>query len=127
MIEILEKAGQTLKDLPELAIWILIGILLYKVIIVGSVFGLIKLFILKLHDYLTKPKELPVKKVFLDGYFITHDGTYEKFRSVIREMIHYNSKVSNRDNYLHRCDVEFIKQAIIEKRQRDQEKKNESK
>lgn len=119
MIEIIKEAGQILKDLPELAIWILLGILLYKVVIVGSIFGLIKLAILKLHDFLTKPKVLPPKEVSLDGYFIVHDGTYKKFRSVLEEMIHYNSKNSVRNVYLHSQDVDFIKEAILEKRAKE--------
>lgn len=122
MIEIIKEAGAILKDLPDLAIWILIGILFYKTVIIGSIFSVTKLLINKVHDAITKPKVIE-KKVTLDDMFITHDGTYEKFKSIISEMIYYNGgDASSKGRFLHSSDVEFIKQAIIEKRKRDNEK-----
>jgi len=121
MLEIIKEAGAILKDLPDLAIWILVGILFYKVVIVGSIFSVVKLTINKVHDVLTMPKVIK-KNITISDKFIVHDGTYDKFLSLIEEIISYNRTVSERDykgNYLHASDVEFIKEAIVEKRIND--------
>ena len=52
-------------DLPALATWVLVGYLIYKITVIGSIYGVIRLLIVKLHDVLTdrkaivKPGEIP--------------------------------------------------------------------
>ena len=52
-------------DLPALAIWVLIGYLIYKITVIGSIYGVIRLIIVKMHDVLmdrksvVKPGEIP--------------------------------------------------------------------
>ena len=52
-------------DLPALATWVLIGYLIYKITVIGSIYGVIRLLIVKLHDVLmdrkavVKPGEIP--------------------------------------------------------------------
>ena len=52
-------------DLPTLATWVLVGYLIYKITIIGSIYGVIRLLIVKLHDVLitrkavVKPGEIP--------------------------------------------------------------------
>ena len=38
------------KDLPTLAVWVLVGFLGYKLVVIGSVFGVVRLLIIKVHD-----------------------------------------------------------------------------
>ena len=51
--------------LPALATWVLVGYLIYKITVVGSIYGVIRLLIVKLHDVLitrktmAKPGEIP--------------------------------------------------------------------
>lgn len=52
-------------DLPQMALWVLIGFFIYKVIIIGSIYGVIRFVTTKLHDYLVtrknKVKEIDIK------------------------------------------------------------------
>lgn len=47
-------------NLPALAVWMLVGYLIYKVVVVSSVYGVIRLVILKVHDWATKPKDFKI-------------------------------------------------------------------
>lgn len=47
--------------LPSLAVWVLVGYLVYKVVVVGSIYGVIRLLIIKLHDWLTRPRTVALK------------------------------------------------------------------
>lgn len=44
-------------NLPTLMVWVLVGYLAYKVAVVGSIYGVIRLLIVKGHDWLTRPKQ----------------------------------------------------------------------
>ena len=52
-------------DLPALATWVLVGYLIYKITVIGSIYGVIRLLIVKMHDVLmdrksvVKPGEIP--------------------------------------------------------------------
>ena len=52
-------------DLPALATWVLVGYLIYKITVIGSIYGAIRLLIVKMHDVLmdrkaaVKPSEIP--------------------------------------------------------------------
>jgi hypothetical protein len=55
-------------DLPTLAVWVLAGYLLYKVAIIGSIYGVIRLAIAKLHDWaIQKQKRGEEITLTLDG------------------------------------------------------------
>lgn len=119
MLEIIKEAGIILKDLPDLAIWILVGILFYKVFIIGGTISLIKYLITKCHSYLTlkdenksKPKEV-ITKYDINGRFITSDGALGIFNQLLDEM-HTGCGVNS--SYIHKRDVEFLLEAIREKR-----------
>lgn len=47
MVELMQQLMEIVKGMPQLAIWVLAGILFYKTVIVGSVFGILKLLINK--------------------------------------------------------------------------------
>lgn len=138
-MELIREVLEVVKDLPDLAIWVLIGILFYKVVIVGSIFGIIKMAIEKSynvfelkrddtieHDkavlksaYLQQLEEQEKKyrhEYTLDHEFICHDGTYEDFKSFLR-------LVKGESMYIHKNDVDFLRQAYKEKQKREKEKR----
>ena len=39
-------------DLPALGVWVLAGYLIYKISVIGSIYGVIRLLIVKAHDVL---------------------------------------------------------------------------
>lgn len=45
-------------NLPQLATWVLVGFLIYKVSVVGSIYGVIRLLIIKAHDALVNRKPI---------------------------------------------------------------------
>ncbi len=47
---------EMVSNLPTLAVWVLVGYLVYKVAVLGSVYGVLRLVIVKAHDWLTRPK-----------------------------------------------------------------------
>ncbi len=109
MVEIIKEASGLLEKLPELSIWILCGILFYKVIFLGSIFGIIRLFINKFHDYLKGEKKTTIS---LDKHFIMHDTTPGLFLELI-------ASIPKATNYIHSQNVEWAIEAIREKKERD--------
>lgn len=53
-------------NLPTLAIWVLVGYLVYKVAVIGSIYGLLRLLIEKTHNWLTVRKTESIG-IVLDG------------------------------------------------------------
>lgn len=54
-------------NLPTLAVWVLVGYLVYKVAVIGSIYGVIRLLIVKAHDWKTAPTEFKIGAKTLDG------------------------------------------------------------
>ena len=115
MIEGLKEILDIIKDMPELAVWVAAGFMIYKLVVWGSTVGAItlvaKLAINKLHDYKTKPQEI-IKKHKINHYFLD-DETYKDFISMLSGLRQGDLK------YIHKSDVKFMKDAIFEKEQRD--------
>lgn len=110
-----------MKELPALALWVIAGFFAYKVICIGSIYGVIKLGIVKFHDYLTR------SKVYL------HDlGGGVIIRDALPELVGQLSRLKNKgldtnSSFVHSSDINWLRQAIDEKEQRDREKINATK
>ena len=63
MERLLELVIELLKELPEMAIWVLVIIAVYKVVVVGSIYSVSRLLINKAHDAIIKWRESPRKIV----------------------------------------------------------------
>jgi uncharacterized protein YqhQ len=113
VVGIVKELAEVLKDLPDLAIWIMIGILFYKVVIVGSIFGIIKLAITKAHDAITKPKTV-VTEYKLDDVVYQYDGSLMKLKDFLRGVVSLNNGYR-----LSTDEVNFIIEAYEEKIQRE--------
>lgn len=50
-MEELKLIIETVANLPTLTVWVLCGYLLYKIIVIGSIYGVVRLAISKLHDW----------------------------------------------------------------------------
>lgn len=122
MVEIVKELASVLKDLPDMAIWIMLGILFYKVFIIGGSIGLAKYFINKVHDFSRVNSELKhgpkevTTKYNLSDRFICHDGTFSSFMSLLDE-IHSGCGINS--NYIHKSDVDFLISAVREKKNRE--------
>ena len=87
-------------DLPALATWVLVGHLIYKITVIGSIYGVIRLLIVKMHDVLmdrkavVKPGEIPCANETVHAALIIQI-------SRLREGV-----------YIHNCDVQKLANAI---------------
>ena len=86
--------------LPSLAVWVLVGYLAYKVVVVGSIYGVIRLLIIKLHDWLTKPRVVALKI----GAKPIDESTAEALNAQI-------ARISS-GHYFHMSDVQKLREAL---------------
>ena len=90
-------------NLPTLAVWVLVGYLVYKVAIVGSIYGVIRLLIVKIHDVLTRPQ------VTKTEYNIGNCAIDEAVANVLRAEI---MRLSSTGRYIHPDDVAKLRKAV---------------
>ena len=60
-MEDLKLLIEMVANLPTLTVWVLVGYLIYKITVIGSIYGVIRLLIVKIHDWATKPKTIMFK------------------------------------------------------------------
>lgn len=104
-------------NLPSMALWVIAAFWAYKVIVIGSVYGLIRFGIEKLHNYLIKPKEV-IRKVDL-GKDIVNEDVANSLLALIQETLGVNGYSHV---YIHQHHVEWIRTAVREKKERDGKK-----
>jgi hypothetical protein len=66
MVEELKELIAVIGTLPQLALWVAVGFWAYKVIIIGSIYGVIWLAINKAYAAFTRPKQEEVQ-ITIDG------------------------------------------------------------
>lgn len=141
-MEELKLLIEMVSDLPAMAIWVLVGFFVYKVVIVGSVYGVIKLGITKIHDVLQGMSDRAVKiaeqeasiekeKLAIDSYAklgkrldkMCIEGIEYDLLDAVSKIKgsdgFYNRGVSGNSAYIHRSDVRWLLQAIEEKKSAD--------
>ncbi len=101
-MEELKLLIEMVANLPALAVWVLVGYLAYKVAIVGSIYGVIRLGIVKFHDYLTAPVVTEHKLI---GKTID-EATNMALQGQLARCF------SSSTSYIHMSDVLKLKQAL---------------
>jgi uncharacterized membrane protein YhiD involved in acid resistance len=98
-------------NLPTLAVWVLCGYLVYKVAVVGSVYGVIRFGLGQLFGWLNTRKltvEHKEIRAMLDGLCI-HDQP----ERLIAQLYRLRGKgVRIETSYIHRQDVDWLREAI---------------
>jgi hypothetical protein len=120
-MEELKMLVEMVASLPQMALWVLIGFWAYKVVVVGSIYGVIRFGIDRLHSWLTKPKHELVThdvRLMLDGEVIT--GAREALLAQIRR-VRERSKSGKRYAFVFQDDVDWLREAISEKLEREGE------
>lgn len=119
MNELRELVG-LVKDLPNAALWVIAAIFLYKVTIVGSIYGVARLAISKLHDWAVtrKAREIEYKEIrpMLDGMCIT--GQADRLVAQLHRL--RGKGVGIDSEYIHAASVDWLRTAIDEKTEREQ-------
>jgi len=113
-MEELETLVKLVANLPQMALWVAIGFWAYKVVVVGSVYGVIRFTVAKLHDYMVQRKVIPpeVKTVevraMLDGLCI--GGQVEPLIKQLHRVAGRGLTVPS--EYIHRDSVTWLREAI---------------
>jgi hypothetical protein len=112
VIEELQLVLDSIGDISGVALWVVIGFLVYKIIIwsstTGAVFVLTKLFIERLFTWLTPPPGQPritgLSKGMIERLCITSDGTHEDLIVELRRL--------GITKYIHSQDVDWLREQI---------------
>lgn len=121
-MEDLKLLIQMVSNLPSLAVWVLVGYLVYKVAVVGSIYGVLRFAIEKLHSYLVQRKVIPpeVKTVevrsMLDGLAIP-GLPVEALMIQLRRVVGKNLGIKS--DYIHGQSVDWLREAIDDKIAKD--------
>jgi hypothetical protein len=99
-MEDLKLLIEMVSGLPSLAIWVLAAYLAYKVAVVGSIYGVIRLLIIKGHDLLTKPKTVALKI----GAKPIDESTAEALNAQIARVCS--------GSYYHMSDIQKLREAL---------------
>lgn len=70
----LRELIQLITHLPTFALWILLGFLFYKLAILGSVYGVIRLALNHLHSWATRERKVTVKGTFGGIHYEEYTG-----------------------------------------------------
>lgn len=112
-MEELKLLIEMVANLPTLAAWVLVGYLVYKVAVIGSIYGLARFAIDKLHNWLTDPRRKIVEmQVMLDGVVVA--DSMEPLLAQLRRL-----KPSNL-HYIHGDHVDWLREAIDDKMSKDE-------
>lgn len=112
-------------DLPQMALWVLVGYLAYKLAVVGSIYGTIRFAIDKLHSYKIKQKELPAfnREVALEdtlnGLVISSDQTMRLLIAQLRRLAGKGTNINT--PYIHTQSVAWLREAIDAKLEAEKE------
>ncbi len=109
---------EMVSHLPAMAMWVLVGFWAYKVIFIGSVYGLIRFVASRLFDSIKWWKTAQEQKEIrpmLDGICIT--GTVQGLMTQLHRLRGINTGIQSQ--YIHDCSVEWLRHAIDEKMERD--------
>ena len=106
MDELKELVG-LINSLPQIALWVMVGFWAYKVIVVGSVYGVIRLAISKAYEAFAKPREFT-----LDDMSITAGVAADLKNELKRALVYGHIQ-------LNRMDAAWLREAITEKQDRE--------
>lgn len=108
--------------LPQMALWVIALFFAYKVCIIGSIYGVIRFCVEKLHLWAMKPKhELKEIRPMLDGVCISRDGTVD---ALIAQLYRLRGKgLGIESEYIHTRSVDWLREAIDDRIAKDAQKK----
>src|SRR5690606_22018047 len=111
---------ELVRDLPALAIWLLVAFYGYKVIIVGFIYGVIRFTVDRLHSWLTTPKErlerVDIQGV-INGMTITSGNCHSELVAQLNRVRGKNLGIES--DYIHSQSVQWLRDAIDAKEAAD--------
>lgn len=88
--------------LPTVVVWVLVGYLVYKLAVLGSIYGVLRLLIERAHDWVTRPKR--VEWTLIDTT-VGESTRAELVTQILRLR-------SDNLRYIHYDDVQRLRKAI---------------
>lgn len=89
---------EMLASLPTLAVWVLAGFLVYKLAVVGSIFGLARLLIASIfkayHETLNTPRRVALT---LSNSIFDTNATREEFMHELERILYYEKERNGSD------------------------------
>ena len=121
-MEELKLLVEMVRDLPQMALWVIAFFFVYKVAVIGSIYGVIRLAIVKWHSWKTTPKHaLETKEIrpMLDGMCIRGE-----LNSLIGQLHRLRGRgIGISSEYIHRQSVDWLREAIDDRIAKDEEAK----
>jgi len=114
-MEELKLLIEMVSNLPSLAVWVLVGYLVYKVVVIGSIYGLARFGIEKLHGWATRDKTKEISLVMDD---VAWGSGKEAFVNQLRRIV--GAPESPHGYYMMATHAEWLRQAIDDKIAKDQ-------
>lgn len=109
-MEELKVLIEAIAELPDLAIWVIGMYFFFKIAVVGSIYGVIRFAIGKLHSYGMKKKEpdtiIKQSNITLEGKVIA------SFRAEPEAIYRLFEKLKNGKTYIFESDVEEVLQIL---------------
>lgn len=109
-------------SLPAMAVWVIAFFFVYKVVVIGSIYGLIRFSVDKAHSWLTTPKHaIHTKEIraVIDGMCIRGQADV-----LIAQLSRLRGKATGiKSEYIHEQSVQWLREAIDEKTVRDTQSK----
>lgn len=104
-----------LTGLPHLALWVIAGFWAYKVVVIGSIYGVIRYVAGRLFDYLQqkKAREVEYKEIrpMLDGICIR--GETERLIAQLHRLRGVGVNIAS--DYIHSQSIDWLRDAIDKK------------
>ena len=104
------------EKLPALAVWVIVIFFAYKVVVVGSVYGIIRFVVKAVVQIVGKRREEVELYGLLEDECITHDGTHLALIIQLRRLKGIHLRIQglqpSSGAYIHTPDVEWLKSAI---------------
>lgn len=101
MDEVIDSVMKLVVDSPNIALWVLVIIYGFKVVIVGSIYGTIRFVVAKLHDGWVRPR------------IVTTAYKFPRRASLINEdaKLHMDElidAITTQGHYIHACDIRRV-------------------
>lgn len=104
------------KDLPGMALWLVFFYFVFKTAIVGSIFGILRLAIIKVHGWSVTPHHELVKTETEDATVsvddLTMTGTRAELLVQLKRCKSAGGRIAYKSDYIHTRDVIWLAEAI---------------
>lgn len=116
-MEEIKELINAITNLPQLAVWVLAGYLVYKLATIGALYATIRFVAEKAFGYLSLKKTNYVEtRVLMDG-MLTH-GTAEAFMNQMRRLPGIGQ--TTKSNYIYNDHIKWLREAIDDKIAKDE-------